>query len=93
MEKHYVERLIEIFEKERNNPYMIIDDEYEKEIVNLFELDKLNVNCLRAIRDAIVIRLSHLKAKDEKNRFFYINIISYVTTVIDSFIFIVGGEV
>lgn len=42
MEKHYVEKLIKIFEKERKNSNMITDDKYEKEVINLFELDKLN---------------------------------------------------
>ena len=92
MEKHYVEKLIEIFEKERKNSNMITDDKYEKEVINLFELDKLNINCLKAIRDAVVIRLSDLKSKDEENRFFYMNIIQYVTSTIDNYIVKAGGE-
>ena len=93
MEKHYVEKLIEIFEKERKNSNIISNDKYEKEVINLFELDKLNINCLKAIRDIVVIRLSDLKFKDEENRFFYMNILYYVTSTIDSFITKTGGEV
>lgn len=93
MEKHYIEKLIEIFEKERKNSNIISNDKYEKEVINLFELDKLNINCLKAIRDIVVIRLSDLKFKDEKNRFFYMSITSYVTSTIDNYIVKAGGEV
>ena len=93
MEKHYIEKLIEIFEKERKNSNMITDDKYEKEVINLFELDKLNLYVLQAIRDAIVCKMANMSWKDEKNRFFYISITSYVTSTIDSFIVKAGGEV
>ena len=93
MEKHYIEKLIEIFEKERKNSNIISNDKYEKEVINLFELDKLNINWLKAIRDIVVIRLSDLKFKDEKNRFFYMSITSYVTSTIDNYIVKAGGEV
>lgn len=93
MEKHYVEKLIEIFEKERNNSNMITDDKYEKEVINLFELDKLNLYVLQAIRDAIVCKMANMSWKDEKNRFFYISITSYVTSTIDNYIIKAGGEV
>lgn len=93
MEKHYVEKLIEIFEKERKNSNMITDDKYEKEVINLFELDKLNLYVLQAIRDAIVCKMADIAWKDEKNRFFYMSITSYVTSTIDNYIVKVGGEV
>ena len=93
MEKHYVEKLIKIFEKERKNSNMITDDKYEKEVINLFELDKLNLYVLQAIRDAIVCKMSDMAWKDEKNRFFYMSITSYVTSTIDSYKIKAGGEV
>ena len=93
MEKHYVEKLIEIFEKERKNSNMITDDKYEKEVINLFELDKLNLYVLQAIRDAIVCKMADMAWKDEKNRFFYMSITSYVTSTIDNYIVKAGGEV
>lgn len=93
MEKHYVEKLIEIFEKERKNSNMITDDKYEKEVINLFELDKLNLYVLQAIRDAIVCKMADIAWKDEKNRFFYMSITSYVTSTIDNYIVKAGGEV
>ena len=89
----YFEKLIKIFEKERNNQFMITDDKYEKEVVELFCLDKLNLYVLQAIRDAIVCKMSDMAWKDEKNRFFYMSITSYVTTTIDSYIIKAGGEV
>lgn len=89
----YFEKLIKIFEKERNNQFMITDDKYEKEVVKLFSLDSLNLYVLQAIRDAIVCKMSDMAWKDEKNRFFYMSITSYVTTTIDSYIVKVGGEV
>ena len=93
MEKHYVEKLIKIFEKERKNSNMITDDKYEKEVINLFELDKLNLYVLQAIRDAIVCKMADIAWKDEKNRFFYMSITSYVTSTIDNYIVKAGGEV
>ena len=93
MEKHYVEKLIEIFEKERKNSNMITDDKYEKEVINLFELNKLNLYVLQAIRDAIVCKMADMAWKDENNRFFYMSITSYVTSTIDNYIVKAGGEV
>lgn len=93
MEKHYVEKLIKIFEKERKNSNTITDDKYEKEVINLFELDKLNLYVLQAIRDAIVCKMADMTWKDEKNRFFYMSITSYVTSTIDNYIVKAGGEV
>ena len=89
----YFEKLIKIFEKERNNQFMITDDKYDKEVVELFSLDSLNLYVLQAIRDGIVNRFADMAWKDEKNRFFYMSITSYVTTTIDSYIIKVGGEV
>ena len=89
----YFEKLIKIFEKERNNQFMITDDKYEKEVVELFCLDKLNLYVLQVLRDGIVNRFADMVWKDEKNRFFYMSITSYVTTTIDSYIIKVGGEV
>ena len=89
----YFEKLIKIFEKERNNQFMITDDKYEKEVVELFSLDSLNLYVLQAIRDAIVCKMSDMAWKDEKNRFFYMSITSYVTSTIDNYIVKAGGEV
>lgn len=89
----YFEKLIKIFEKERNNQFMITDDKYEKEVVELFNLDSLNLYVLQVLRDGIVNRFADMAWKDEKNRFFYMSITSYVTTTIDSYIIKVGGEV
>lgn len=89
----YFEKLIKIFEKERNNQFMITDDKYEKEVVELFNLDSLNLYVLQVLRDGIVNRFADMAWKDEKNRFFYMSITSYVTTTIDSYIVKVGGEV
>ena len=92
MEKHYLEEILEIFKNERNVQNTITEN-YVPEIVKLFDLQNCNINALRAIRDAVVFRLDMMKCKDEDNRYFYSQVIQYITSVIDNMIFSKGGEV
>lgn len=92
MEKHYLEQILEIFKNERNVQNTITEN-YVPEIVKLFDLQNCNINALRAIRDAVVFRLDMMKCKDEDNRYFYSQVIQYMTSVIDNMIFSKGGEV
>ena len=92
MEKHYLEEILEIFKNERNVQNTITEN-YVPEIVKLFDLQNCNINALRAIRDAVVFRLDMMKCKDEDNRYFYSQVIQYMTSVIDNMIFSKGGEV
>ena len=92
MEKYYVEEILEIFKKEKNVQNSITGN-YVPEITKLFDLANCNVQALRAIRDAVVFRIDMVKSKDEDNRYFYSQIISYVTSVIDEYIWKKGGEV
>lgn len=91
MDKHYVDQILEIFKNEKNS--IIITNNYEPEIIKLFDLENCNINTLRAIRDAVVFRIDMVKQKDMENRFFYSTIISYITTVIDTYIYTKDGDV
>ena len=93
MEKHYVEKLIKIFERERKNENIISNDKYEKEIIKLFDLENLNLYVLQALRDSIVHTFAKLAYEEVENRFFYMSITSYTTTTIDNYIVKAGGEV
>ena len=91
MDKHYVDQILEIFKNEKNS--IIITNNYEPEIIKLFDLENCNINTLRAIRDAVVFRIDIVKQKDIENRFFYSTVISYITIVIDTYIYTKGGDV
>lgn len=93
MEKHYLEKILEIFKKEKSKLNFTFDDKYDSEIIELFDLKSCNINSLRAIRDAVVVRLSDLKQNEDQDRFFIANIISYITTTIDQVIIEKGGQV
>lgn len=92
---HYTEALLHIFESEKDKG--IIEGNYIEDVRNLFNLTSLNIFSLQALRDAIVIRFSDMSDKyakeNGKRTLFYMNIIMYVTAVIDQQIYDRGGEV
>lgn len=94
MEKHYVEKILEIFENEKKEVYFF-EGNYTKQLVDLFNLDKCNIQTLRAIRDAVTFRIDLLKEKEENGgiRDWYSKIIGYITSFIDNIIWDRGGEV
>lgn len=92
MDKHYIDQILEIYKNERKQAIFFSED-HVSEIINLFDLDKCNIHALRAIRDSVVFRIDMLRRKDEENSTWYMNIISYTTSVIDKFIYNRGGEV
>lgn len=92
---HYSEALLQIFDNEKDNG--VIKGDYVQQIRELFSLETLNIFSLQAIRDAIVIRFSDMSdayaKKTGKRSLFYMNIIMYVTSVIDQQIYARGGDV
>lgn len=94
MDKHYIEKILEMFENEKNEVYFFRDN-YTKQIRTLFDLDKCNVQALRAIRDAVTFRIDLLKEKEENAgiRDWYSKIITYITSFIDNIIWEKGEEV
>lgn len=92
MDKHYVEKILEMFEKEKNVVYFFNED-YVPQLKTLFDLDKCNVQTLKAIRDAVTFKIELEKEKDLDNRHWYSKVIAYVTEIIEDIIYEKDGEV
>ena len=89
--KHYINEILKIFEKEKNTENTITSNDYIQQVKDLFDLEHCNIFVLQAIRDAIVSRLNSIEHYSNKYRFFYSEVSSYVTYVIDEIIASKGG--